>query len=85
MDAPCPACLSGPSAIDGHPDLLAQTIGYAHLSFKCRRCPSLWARASHADGNFSWTSIDERTSRSPAMGIVVPPRSSSFHPFREAH
>lgn len=77
MNTPCPACIKGPDAIDGHADLSVRTIGSTVLTFECRRCRSQWAR-SVARGVFSWKPIDERAGRSVAMGSLVPPRSDPF-------
>ena len=83
MDAPCSACLAGPSGFEGHGELMSQSLGDGHLSLKCRRCDARWDRAGNPGGGFAWTRIGDRAAMSPPMGITLPPRSSSFHPFRE--
>ena len=77
MNAPCPACLAKPAAVDGHADLSVRTIGNTMLTFECRVCHMNWAR-SVLRGAFTWTAIDERSGRSVAMGSLVPPRSKPF-------
>ena len=83
MDAPCAACVTGPIAVAGHAGLGVERIGNGHLSFKCFQCGAQWRRAGDPEGGFVWTHLGERSAVSPMMGIPVPPRSSSFHPFRE--
>ena len=83
MVAPCPACVAGPFAVAGHAALGVERIGDGHLSFKCAHCGTLWDRAGETPSGFVWTRIGDRAAMGPAMGIAVPPRSSSFHPFRE--
>jgi hypothetical protein len=76
MDAPCPACSSGPFGFAGHSDLAVQTIGDARLSLQCRRCDSFWSRTYAREGYFTWAAITERMAASPFMGIAVPPLST---------
>lgn len=78
MDALCTACSQGPSKADGHAGLWAQSIGRDRLSFRCERCGSLWGRTATLGGGFAWASLSERASRSPGMGVALPPRSSSY-------
>lgn len=77
MNPPCRACIKGPLAIDGHAALGVRTIGSTVLTFECRLCGTKWARSVDR-GVFSWSQIDERASRSLAMGSLVPPRSDPF-------
>ena len=78
MDAQCTACSQGPSKVDGHAGLLAQSVGGDRLSFRCERCGSLWSRTATLGGGFAWASLSERAAKSPRMGIALPPRSSSY-------
>jgi len=83
MGPPCAACAAGPLAVAGHAKLRVQRIGDGHLSFSCLQCDAFWHRAGGAETGFTWSTIDARMATSPAMGVAVPPPSSSFHPFRE--
>lgn len=72
---PCAACARGPFNIDGHPALMTWSVGSDAMSFRCQECRTLWSRTHRKGGGFAWVAIPERTARSPAQGIEVPPRS----------
>jgi hypothetical protein len=78
IGAACPACSARPSGIAGHGRLEVLSIGSAVLSFRCQECQSLWTRAS-IKGRFAWDPIDEEVLHTPAMGVVVPPRSDAYY------
>jgi hypothetical protein len=60
----CAACIAGPSRVEGHPDLLARSLGEHGMAFACRHCQALWSRSYSTTGDFAWV-------RSPANGQDV--------------
>jgi len=79
MNAPCPACLAGPSGINGHDDLRVQTLGDGRLTSQCLRCGTLWARGIARAGAYTWVGIAKRAAFRAGLGINVPPRSTAGH------
>lgn len=74
-EALCEACSLGPFNIDGHPYLMACSMGSVQMSFRCQECHTLWSRTHRKGGGFSWISIPERTPQSPEQGVELPPRT----------
>jgi hypothetical protein len=66
----CKACAAGPSKIEGHSNLWAQTIGTGLFSFKCRECDTVWKRTS-VGAEYAWENITEQIARHPA-GVKLP-------------
>ena len=71
MNAPCNACLMGPSGVMGHADLMARTLGDTRISLQCRRCDTFWARAQGREG-FVWTGMSGEAAFKPGMGTILP-------------
>ncbi len=76
----CPACLLGPSAIDGHADLMAVTLGEDRMCFRCQACQSLWDRKPAGRGGYAWSRTAERAIRMRRRDLAVPPLSGSRWP-----
>jgi hypothetical protein len=77
MAALCPACASGPGGFEGHTELMAQAIGDARMSFRCRRCHAFWLRTvTVSSKGFSWVPSSEQAACSSEVGAMVPPRST---------
>jgi hypothetical protein len=75
MNAPCAACVAGPSSIVGHPDLMVQSLGNSRQTFKCRHCDTLWSRSGKRAGEFAWQALADPQARGTEIGVVLPPRS----------
>lgn len=69
----CHACVLGPSAIDGHADLMVLTLGDDRMCFRCQGCQSLWYRTSAGPGGYAWSRAGERTIRMRPLDLAVPP------------
>jgi hypothetical protein len=80
MNMLCPACLLGPSAIDGHADLLVLTLGEGRMGFRCQGCQSLWYRTAARHGGFAWSRTAEQVIRMRPQDLAVPPLSGSRWP-----
>lgn len=76
----CHACVLGPSAIDGHADLLVLTLGEGRMGFRCQGCQSLWYRTPARQGGFAWSRTAEQVIRMRAQDLAVPPLSGSRWP-----
>ena len=54
----CPDCLSGPTGIDGHANLLlhvqASSLGGQRATFHCEICGATWLRSYAGSGGFGW-------------------------------
>lgn len=75
MNMLCHACRLGPSAIDGHADLMVLTLGEDRMSFRCQGCQSLWYRTAARQGGFAWSRAAEQVIRMRAQDLAVPPLS----------
>ena len=73
----CPACAMGPGGIDGHADLMVQTMGHARMCFRCAACQSLWLRTTARRGEFAWAPTAERALAKRGADQAVPPLSGS--------
>lgn len=69
----CPACIAGPSGIDGHRGLRARSLGSGVLSFKCEDCQSFWARTSKRGGLFEWSSTTQAAALAYRGEVLLPP------------
>jgi hypothetical protein len=76
----CPACLLGPSAIDGHADLMVLTLGEDRMCFRCQGCQSLWYRTFIGQDRYAWSRAAEQAMRMRKLDLAVPPRSDSRWP-----
>jgi hypothetical protein len=69
----CPACVQGPSKVDGHPGLRVQALGPSHITFTCLNCDTVWSRNYVQDATYAWELL-----ATPGTGIFIPgmaPRS----------
>jgi hypothetical protein len=76
----CHACGLGPSAIDGHADLMVLTLGEDRMCFRCQGCQALWDRTSAGGGGYAWSRIAERAIRMRRLDLAVPPLAGSRWP-----
>lgn len=76
----CHACLLGPSAIDGHADLMVLTLGEGRMCFRCQGCQSLWYRTRAGQGGYAWSRTAEQVMRMRKLDLAVPPRSDTRWP-----
>lgn len=84
MTVLCAACAAGPERVEGHPDLLARSLGESGMSFSCRHCQALWSRSYATDGKFAWTrsapfgrDIGMSLPLSPSPRVPMPARMNS--------
>ena len=76
----CHACQLGPSAIDGHADLLVLTLGEGRMCFRCQGCQSLWYRTRAGQGDYAWSTTAEQVVRMLKLDLALPPLSGSRWP-----
>lgn len=77
MNMLCHACRLGPSAIDGHADLMVLTLGEDRMCFRCQGCQSLWYRTFMGQGRYAWSSTGQQAIRMGKLDLAVPPLSGS--------
>ena len=75
MNTLCTACRNSPGGIDGHADLMVETMGDARMCFRCQACRSSWLRTPDRKGSFVWT---ETGKHAPGgyRDLLVPPLSA---------
>ena len=73
MATMCRDCAAGPSNIDGHDGLFADSLSSQLVAFRCSKCPATWTRAYAGSGKFEWTRRD-LTEITSWGGVRVPPK-----------
>jgi hypothetical protein len=76
----CHACRLGPSAIDGHADLMVLTLGDDRMCFRCQGCQSLWYRTFVGQGLYTWSDAPRQAIGMRNVDLAVPPLSDCRWP-----
>lgn len=86
MHVNCERCAQGPAGIEGHADLLVQSMSGYRILLKCALCGCFWSRSQPSQGLFEWSAVSDKLALGASQGVAVPPRSGAarFDPLGDA-